>query len=353
MHTFFNPNAPFPTWQQFLARPDNKGLNVMQAKQKYLTEQSNYYRMIPPTPSFASAAGGAGSTSTDTGPVLLLDQYPSSTSVYGYSLRKLTNTYSGAAIRVRRDNDDAELDIGFSNNELDTDALTNFVGSNNGYVTTWYDQGGNEHNLTQSTADDQPLIVSSGTVRTTDDKPSLYFDQARRDKLISTRINALHNGTKCFVAVLVKSNYNTTGRQNIIATLNDLSSNIGYTLQFITSNDEVRSRVRNGTAFVSNNITAGDYPENNRYLITDILDVNNATAANRSTLNVNNGSNINNNTDTATASTANSSRGIMVGGMTSDSFFRGDMQEIIIYTTDESNNKSGITDNINTYYSIY
>ena len=70
MHTFFNPNAPFPTWQQFLARPDNKGLNVMQAKQKYLTEQANYYRMIPPTPSFASAVGGtnapAGPTYTNT-----------------------------------------------------------------------------------------------------------------------------------------------------------------------------------------------------------------------------------------------------------------------------------------------
>ena len=65
MHTFFNPNAPFPTWQQFLARPDNKGLNVMQAKQKYLNEQANYYRMIPPTPSFASAAAGAGSNAPE------------------------------------------------------------------------------------------------------------------------------------------------------------------------------------------------------------------------------------------------------------------------------------------------
>lgn len=69
MHTFFNPNAPFPTWQQFLKRPDNIGLNVMQAKQKYLTEQTNYYRMIPPTPSFAAAAGGtnapAGPTFTN------------------------------------------------------------------------------------------------------------------------------------------------------------------------------------------------------------------------------------------------------------------------------------------------
>jgi len=283
----------------------------------------------------------------------LLDDYPSSTSVYGYSLRKLTNDYSGSAIRVRRDNDNAESDIGFSSNELDTDALTTFVGSNNGYVTTWYDQGGLGNNIVNATASIQPLIVSSGTVRTTDSKPSIYFNSTRRDKLTGARINELHNGTKCFVAALVKSGTNTTARQNIIATLNDLSSNRGYTLHLITNSDEIRSRVRNGTALVSNNITAGDYPENNRYLITDILDVNNATAANRSTLNVNNSSNINNNTNTATASTANSSRGLMIGGMTSDSFFRGDMQEIIVYTSDQSSNKAGITENINNHYSIY
>ena len=221
----------------------------------------------------------------------LLDQYPSSTSVYGYSLRKLSSSYSGSAIRVRRDNDNAESDIGFSSNELDTDALTTFVGSNNGYVTTWYDQGGLGNNIVNATASIQPLIVSSGTVRTTDSKPSIYFNSTRRDKLTGARINELHNGTKCFVAALVKSDSNTTARQNIIATLNDYSSNRGYTLHFITNSDEIRSRVRNGTALVSNNITAGDYPENNRYLITDILDVNNATAANRSTLNVNNSSN--------------------------------------------------------------
>ena len=57
---------PFPDWQTFQKRADNRNLNVMQVKQKYLTEQYKYYQMIPPTPSFASAAGGAGST--DTGP---------------------------------------------------------------------------------------------------------------------------------------------------------------------------------------------------------------------------------------------------------------------------------------------
>jgi hypothetical protein len=64
MHTFFNPNAPFPTWQQFLKRPDNIGLNVMQAKQKYLTEQTNYYRMMQPGPMNMTAVAGAGAGST-------------------------------------------------------------------------------------------------------------------------------------------------------------------------------------------------------------------------------------------------------------------------------------------------
>jgi hypothetical protein len=67
MHTFFNPNAPFPTWQQFLKRSDNIGLNVMQAKQKYLTEQTNYYRMMQPGPMNMTAVAGAG-TNASAGP---------------------------------------------------------------------------------------------------------------------------------------------------------------------------------------------------------------------------------------------------------------------------------------------
>lgn len=59
---------PFPDWQTFQRRADNRGLNVMQVKQKYLTEQYKYYQMIPPTPSFAAAAGGAGSTDTGATP---------------------------------------------------------------------------------------------------------------------------------------------------------------------------------------------------------------------------------------------------------------------------------------------
>ena len=93
---------------------------------------------------------------------LLLDQYGTNALV-AYSLRKLSSSYSGNAIRVRRTNDNAELDIGFdSNGELDSSAIISFVGTgNNGHIAVWYDQSGNGHDGTGTTASRQPLIAES------------------------------------------------------------------------------------------------------------------------------------------------------------------------------------------------
>lgn len=94
-----------------------------------------------------------------------------------WSTRKIRDAYAGNCIRVRRSSDDAEADIGFSGNNLDTAALLAHTGANDGFIVTWYDQSGNTRNLTQSTAASQPKIVSSGSVITTiNSKPSLLFD---------------------------------------------------------------------------------------------------------------------------------------------------------------------------------
>lgn len=58
----------------------------------------------------------------------LLDIYPSA--AVAYSLRKLRTDYSGNAIRVRRNIDNAEQNIGFSGNDLDTNSMLDFVGAN-------------------------------------------------------------------------------------------------------------------------------------------------------------------------------------------------------------------------------
>jgi 3D (Asp-Asp-Asp) domain-containing protein len=103
----------------------------------------------------------------------LLDLYPSA--AVAYSVRKLSSTYTGSAIRVRRSSDNTEQDIGFTAlGNLDTTALTTFCSGTNGFVTTWYDQSGNGINATQTTAANQPQIVSSGSVITVNSKPAIF-----------------------------------------------------------------------------------------------------------------------------------------------------------------------------------
>lgn len=93
--------------------------------------------------------------------------------LFAYSVRKLRGTYTGSCMRVRRSSDDAEQDIGFSDGDLDTTELLAFVGANNGYVVTWYDQSGNGNHATTPSAAVQPRIVLSGVVTTDAGIPAL------------------------------------------------------------------------------------------------------------------------------------------------------------------------------------
>ena len=101
----------------------------------------------------------------------------STTARAAYSLRKLRSSYSGSAIRVRRSSDNAEQDIGFTTgNQLDVLALKTFIGSNSGFIRTWYDQSGNGNNSTQTTTSNQPRIVNSGVIDNLSGVPVLNFN---------------------------------------------------------------------------------------------------------------------------------------------------------------------------------
>jgi hypothetical protein len=97
---------------------------------------------------------------------------------WAYSLRKIRTNYSGNAIRVRRASDNTETNIGFDGNgDLDLITLGSFCSGTNGFVTTFYDQGTNGLNMTQTTTSAQPKIYdSSSGVITNNSKPALYFN---------------------------------------------------------------------------------------------------------------------------------------------------------------------------------
>lgn len=93
-----------------------------------------------------------------------------------YSVRRVSKTYHGFCMRVRRSSDSKSLDIGFdSNGDLDVSYLLTFVGSSDGFVSVWYDQSNSGRHLTQPTLAYQPKIVISGSLITQNGKPFVAF----------------------------------------------------------------------------------------------------------------------------------------------------------------------------------
>lgn len=93
-----------------------------------------------------------------------------------YSLyRRLRSSYAGAALRIRRTSDAAELDIGFdADGRVDIAAISAFCAGTTGSVLIWYDQSGNGHNFGQIDATTLPILTNgSGVIRWLGNRPML------------------------------------------------------------------------------------------------------------------------------------------------------------------------------------
>lgn len=90
-----------------------------------------------------------------------------------YSTRKLSASYDGPILKVRRSSDNVELDIYSDGQDLDVGALTSFIGGGDGFITKMYDQSGNGQDATQTNNSDQKRIAVSGVVQLMGLKPSV------------------------------------------------------------------------------------------------------------------------------------------------------------------------------------
>lgn len=116
----------------------------------------------------APAAGGGGGS-------LLVDVL-GTTAIRAYSLRKVRSAYAGSAIKIRRSSDNATQDIGFDGSgNLDTAAISSFVGANSAFIDTWYDQSTTADHAVQATTGNQPRIVDTGTLDTLNSLPVIRF----------------------------------------------------------------------------------------------------------------------------------------------------------------------------------
>jgi len=259
----------------------------------------------------------------------ILDLYPSANAAY--SLRLLRSGYTGSSIRVRRSSDNTELNIGFFAGELDVTALLSFVGSGNGFVTTWYDQSGNGQNATQTTAANQPSIITAGVLETQLGKPSVKFLKVNGHGLTTTMV--INNP---FSIISVLSQDLTTLSQTRV--LNSSSVLSAPSILAIRRSDNIS--VYTGATVLAN------FPSqvsNAPYLISLLRQT--------STTNI-----YQNNSTVANSSTISSGWGGFEMSTPTDGTaqaFLGKISEVIIYPVNQNSVISGIHSNINSYYSIY
>jgi hypothetical protein len=141
----------------------------------------------------ATPAGGTGRTRTDSRRVEfsgLLDQVKESAAAY--SVRRLSSAYAGPLLRVRRAEDDRELDIGATvRGDLDQTSLERFCRESACFVASWYDQSGNRMDAVQHDPKQQLLIHWKGELQMRRKKPALVSQTQDSGLLVSSiRIDA-------------------------------------------------------------------------------------------------------------------------------------------------------------------
>ena len=248
-----------------------------------------------------------------------------------YSLRRFTTGEDNNAIRVRRSSDDTEQDIGFdANGDLDATALLAFVGTggtDNGFVSKWYDQSGNNNDAINADASEQPLVVSGGSVVTENGKAAIDFDGVD-DSFTANALAGLSRLDIFFATQTSDADYvhfnefNSLSNRGFIAqdtsTLNGGARNMGTPTMY-----------NNGTEFTGT--TRDDvHTAQDGHQVISYIDA-----------------------DTTAFST------FEIGGH-GGYVFGGKFQELIAFDSDQSSNRgtittgggTGIEGNINTYFNI-
>lgn len=258
---------------------------------------------------------------------------------YAYGLRKLSSSATNA-IRVRRASDNAEQDIGFDGDDLDTTSLESFCSATDGFVVKLYDQAGSS-DLVQTTNSSQPQIVSSGTTITGVDNslPAIKHDNGAGEYLTNT---ATFSGKES-TTIMVEShntNYANTSAMVFLGSTGATGTVRSYTTEY----------------YMRMNTTKQDYDS---YTDTDQTRLHSIYSdSGASTID-----NYNWRRD-GSLLTPDSLNGGTLGNISSNinyawdgsgsNQFIGRTQELIVFASSQSTTTIGdIEDNINAYYSIY
>ena len=273
----------------------------------------------------------------------LLNQF--SGAAAGYSLRSLSASRTNV-VKVRRSGDNAELN--FTATEVSDGTLASWVtaggGTEDGFVTTWYDQSGNGNNATQATAANQPKIVSAGSLVTENGKAAMDFD-GTNDCLLNSTLTASATQSVFYA------------KKGIIRSGN--SAVLGFPVTGVSAQLGIYYWNETPSHYGFNTWSADNWGVSPFTQFTDqtvefalFKDGNPTTSGVKLFVN---GSELSLSQTKGTSDSRTMGNGFRIGtgGQVDTQNYDGLLQEIIVYSFDQSAKRTGIEGNINDYYNIY
>jgi hypothetical protein len=207
-------------------------------------------------------------------------------------------------------------------------------------VTRWYDQSGSAINAPQTTAANQPRIVNAGTIERENNRPTIRYDGTNdhfdlfdvldigQNSFLSLSFANITNANATIYAKSVAGN--ATNRYALISETSIIYSFLHTDIPRHATASGIGKRLycsqiirgTSNTLFFNNtqvgqNTSIDNYNMNSnfRFLIGAYNDVG--------------------------------------GGAANFYFLNGTISELVIYLSNQSSNRTGMSNNINTYYSIY
>jgi hypothetical protein len=205
-----------------------------------------------------------------------------------------------------------------------------------GFVETWYDQSGNGKDATQTTAANQPKIVNAGALVVDSGIGGLDFDGD--DFLTASSVSGLEGSISMF-AVSVRD---ATGY--VVSPSNSSAANRYFGIQ------EAASTVVANPRNTSNKTVSDSVSGNDR--LTFVV-----TTGATSTSVGSNGSAVTTTTDDYGDDFAGSNLDQIAIGIlrtvSASGQFNGRIREILVYSSDQTDNRTAVETNINGHYSIF
>ena len=202
----------------------------------------------------------------------------------------------------------------------------------NAYVSTWYDQSGNNNHAVQSALDSQPILIENGILIVENGKPAVKFDGIDDTIPLNT--------------------------EQILSNINNLSSFLITSGDVLTGDSlDLGSANNNARWYLTyrNDFGYGDNPSAINLGTLSITDTRLMTAIAGSTQG-NAQAFVNGESKGSVAlqsAVPNPNSSFIASYLGTSRFYSGYIYEVIIYNSDKSLSRVGIETNINNYYNIY